>query len=255
MALSYLESYNPANNSWTELPSLLAPVENPACAAVNNILYFFGGDNGTAISGTVQGYVTSSNSWGYGSYVGFTARTRASAAVLNGLIYVLGGYNTGVSGNQGGYLARVEAYDPATDSWNNSIPGLGVGAANVGAASLNGILYAFGGITQSGATNFMAAYNPATNSWTPKNNLPFSGGGEGAVVNGVLYAFSHATDSAYSAVPTAYAYHPASDSWSAQCPLLYEQAGFETTAVGNSVYAIGGSNSLLNPGLNEMDAF
>ncbi len=254
MALAYLESYDPLANSWTDLPSMNPAVENPACAAFGNIVYFFGGDDGVNVSGGVQGYVTTSTSWGTGNYVGFTPRTRARAAVLNNLIYVVGGYNTGISTLNGGYLGVMEAYDPMADSWTGKA-GLGVAVADVGLASLNGILYAFGGVTHNGPASFMAAYDPGSNSWSYKSSLPFSGGGDGFVENGVLYAFSHATDTVPTLPPTVYSYDPSTDSWTSHCSLPNPRAGFGAVAVGNSVFAIGGSNSPSNTGLNQAGAF
>ncbi len=254
MALGYLESYDPQTNSWTNLPSLVSAVENPACAAYGNILYLFGGDDGVDVSGTVQGYVTTSNSWGTGSYVGFTPRTRASAVVLNNLIYVVGGYNTGITNLNGGYLGVVEAYDPVANQWASEA-GLGLGVANTGLGVLNGTLYAFGGITNSGPSSFMAAYNPSSNSWTYKSNLPFSGAGDGLVVNGVLYAFSNVTGTVWTTTPTVYSYNPTSDTWTAQCPMPNPRSDFGVVNINNIVYAVGGSNSLSNTGLTQAGTF
>lgn len=251
VALGYLESYNPGTNVWTELPSMLSSVEYPACAVSNNNIYFFGGDDGTNVSGYVQGYVASSNSWGYGNNDGFTPRTKASATVLNGIIYVIGGYNTAITGNQGGYLGVVEAFNPSTGTWNDLIAGLGTGVAGIGVAVLNGTLYVFGGITSSGPTSLMAAYNSGSNSWTYKSNVPFGGAGNGLVVNGILYAFSDVTDPVDTSFPTVYAYNPTSDTWTSRCPMPVKRAGFQTVAVNNALYAIGGLNSLGDPGLNE----
>lgn len=254
MALGYLDAYDPSTNSWTSLSSMPSPVEYPACAAYGDILYFFGGDDGVNISGTVQGYVTDTGIWGNGNYSGFTPRTRATAVVLNGLIYVVGGYNTGIPNLNGGYLGVVEAFDPVAGLWTSKA-GLGVGVASVGLAALNGTLYAFGGITHNGPTSMMAAYNPSSNSWTSKSSLPFSGAGDGLVVNGVLYAFSHVTDTVWTAAPRVYAYNPSLDSWTAQCSMPNPRAGFGAVNVGSVVYTSGGSNSLSNTGLTQGAVF
>jgi hypothetical protein len=256
MALSYMESYDPQTDNWAELPQMLAPVEYPACAVVSNIIYFFGGDDATGnISGTVQGYVTNSQSWGYGNYVGFTPRTRASACVLNGLIYVIGGYNPGITGNVGGYIGGMQAYNPSIGSWNNPTASFGVAKADVGVAVLNGKIYAFGGNSNSGPVSDMEVYDPVHNNWSYKNPVPFSGAGNGVVINGTLYAFSYVTQTVYTNTPMIYAYNPTTDLWSAECPMPYKRSGFETVTVNNIVYAIGGSNPLSNLGLNEEGAF
>jgi N-acetylneuraminic acid mutarotase len=235
----------------------MTAVESPACAVVGNIIYFLGGDDTSGNeSGLVQGYVSSSNTWGYGSNYGFTPRTRASTGVLNGLIYVVGGYNPGITGNNGGYLQTVEAYNPLTNTWNDTLSSMGILRANAGVGVVNGILYVFGGITNSGSTNVMQAYNPTSNLWTFKASLPFSGSGDGVVVNGVLYAFSDVTDSVASNSPTVYAYNPSTDTWTSHCQMPNHRAGFGVVAVSNDLYAIGGLGvSTPFTGLNEKGVF
>jgi len=242
MALGYLESYDPSLDLWTDLPSMLARVEYPACAVVGQNVYFFGGDDSTGNeSGLVQGYDSASTLWGYGTSTGFTPRTKATACFLNGLVYVVGGYNPGVTGNIGGYLRTVEAYDPYGDRWTNPVAPMGIPRANVGMGAVNGILYAFGGIADSGPTSVMQAYDPASNTWSYKTSLPFDGAGDGVVINGILYAFSGVTDSVAAGPGTVYAYDPATDTWTRRCPMPDPRVGFGAVPVGSDVYVIGGS--------------
>ena len=81
-----------------------------------------------------------------------TARGYAAGRVLNGKLYVVGG------GSGGQPLGRVEAYNPATNTWATkaSMPSA---RWNLAAASANGILYALGGLGPNGYTK-NEAYTP-----------------------------------------------------------------------------------------------
>jgi N-acetylneuraminic acid mutarotase len=83
-----------------------------------------------------------------------------AGSVVDGKLYVLGGGNYQVSGSVSP-LATVEVYDPAIDKWasDTSMP---TARQNLGAATVNGMLYAFGGRDQAYdtyATN--EAFTPA----------------------------------------------------------------------------------------------
>src|SRR5689334_19119241 len=58
----------------------------------------------------------------------------------------------------------------------------------LGAAAVNGKIYAIGGRTSSGVTGAVEEYNPTTNTWSTKANMPTARGHIGAeVVDGKIY--------------------------------------------------------------------
>ena len=75
----------------------------------------------------------------------------AGAAVADGVLYVIVG---GVVGR-----SAVYAYDPVADVWTLKAP-MGFPRSSVGAASLNGIVYAIGGFN----TSLIFCCNKSTNS-------------------------------------------------------------------------------------------
>ena len=90
-------------------------------------------------------------------------------------------------------LDTVQAYDPATDKWSTksslNTPRLQVG---LGVDSVNHLLYAVGGATAApdyNALDTVEVYDPATDSWTPKQHLNTPRGAPAvAAVNGKIYA-------------------------------------------------------------------
>jgi len=77
-------------------------------------------------------------------------------------------YAVGGVGQTGLPLATVEVYDLATDKWSTAAS-LNVPRAGLGAAAVNGKIYAIGGrtgSTSSPAVNTVEVYDPSVNSWT-----------------------------------------------------------------------------------------
>src|SRR5438067_6271696 len=99
-----------------------------------------------------------------------TARTGLRVAVVNGILYAIGGAD-----NSGANLNRVEAYDPATNTWSQKAP-MATARQIFAAGALNGTIYALGGVglvgNSFGALASVEAYDPAGNTWTPAPPLP-----------------------------------------------------------------------------------
>ena len=80
--------------------------------------------------------------------------------------------------------------------------------------AVNGAIYAIGGVTASGTVAGVAAYDPGTDTWSPKAPLPAARqAGDGAtLIGGLLYA-----PGGYNAsnvlTKSLYAYNPASNTW------------------------------------------
>jgi hypothetical protein len=70
---------------------------------------------------------------------------------------------------------------------------------------MGGILYAAGGANGTGNLPVVEAYDPATNTWTPRASMPASlGSMGGAVMDDVMYVMGGSL-----AVPVTYAYSAA----------------------------------------------
>ena len=170
-----------------------------------------------------------------------TPRVYFGTAVVGGRIYAIGGYS-------GSTLATVEAYDPATDQWTSraSMP---TPRAHFVVAAVGGKIYAIGGY-QLGvfgtATTLYATeeYDPATNTWTTKTELPhdpplgyrnsYIGG---AAAGGKIYVtvFNVATPG----LTATYEYDPVADAWTTnKAPVPFPYTRYASTSLNGKVYVL-----------------
>ena len=142
------------------------------------------------------------------------------AGAINGIIYVVGGVHTDwVTPPFRSYqLSRVDAYNTATNAWSRvaSLPGPRFQAN--GASAINGRLYVTGG-NRFGPSSYIPTktlfvYNPGTNNWGRKADMPQPGcNGVQGVIAGKLYVYVPACDGSSTSTVRFYRYNPATDTW------------------------------------------
>jgi N-acetylneuraminic acid mutarotase len=176
-AYSSALAYSPASDSWTSIAEM--PTQRlymAGAAGPDGLLYTIGGGAGASQLSTsiVEAYDPATDTW-HGVAPMPTPRTQLAAITgPDGRIYALGGF-TGVSYDE--YqtpLATVEAYTPATNSWQvlASMPTPRINFAV--AVGIDGKIYAIGGWNAAGtpAMANVEAYTPATNTWEVVASLP-----------------------------------------------------------------------------------
>jgi N-acetylneuraminic acid mutarotase len=165
-ALTTVEAYTVATNSWSTKAPMLTARERFAAVEVSGKVYAVGGlvpDTGVnpvwvKPTATVEVYDPVANSWTAKASMP-TARSSLRATAVNGLIYAIGG--DGVSANG---LLTVEAYNPATNAWATKAS-LPAGNPISSADAVNGLIYA---IRDYGEVD---VYDPATNTWTVRASM------------------------------------------------------------------------------------
>ncbi len=204
---------------------------------------------------TVEEYDPATDTWTTKSDMP-TARQGLSTSVVDGKIYAIGG---GASPS-GSYswaetFSTVEEYDPATDTWTrkSEMPtARGWHSANV----LDGRIYVIGGSSSvpSGGTAILAVevYEPATDSWTQKGDIPARiGAGFTSVVDGKIYAFG-----GYGGLGKVHEYDPVTDTWIQKADMPTRRCGLSTSVVNGKIYAIGGHpGSSPYPGLATVEVY
>jgi N-acetylneuraminic acid mutarotase len=169
-----------------------------------------------------------------------TKRTEVAAAALGGKIYVIGGFVRGLSF----ISAKVEEYDPSTDSWREraSLP---TGLHHAGIAVANDRLYVIGGFDQSlfnivwHPSAAVYEYNPQTDQWRARKAMPTARGALAvAVLNGKFHAVGgYGADGNTGAHEV---YDPSTDAWTIKAALPVPRDHHAAAVIDNRVYAIGG---------------
>jgi M6 family metalloprotease-like protein len=235
-ALSSVEAYSAASNTWTaKAPLPGARYDGNGAAAISGVLYLPGGRNSSGtLTRTLYAYTISSNVWTAKAALPVASGCGATVN-FSGSLYVL----TGCDGTSG-FKGRLHRYTPSTNSWTAraSAPAAH-GYPTVGV--INGKLYVAGGRKAAGsATATLHVYDPAANAWTTKRAMPSARyGAAGRVINGKLYVVG-GTDASGNALATAVVYDPATNGWSTEAPMPTARTGPGAGVIKNLLYAVGG---------------
>lgn len=140
-----LQAYDPASDTWTTKAPMPTPRIGFRVGVLNGLLYVVGGDD----VGTVEAYDPVTDTWATKQHM-LTARSGFDVGVVNGILYAVGG----ATGRDVALTItdRVEAYDPATNTWTTKAP-MPIGRLYPSVAVLNGVLYALGGNPPFGSTS------------------------------------------------------------------------------------------------------
>jgi N-acetylneuraminic acid mutarotase len=186
----FVYMYDPAANTWTRKGDMPHPTSGGVTAVFNNQLYVLTNCGGDACSFSndvplFYRYDPATDTWTSLPAPG-SSHTRGMGGFIGGKFYVTGGL-TGV-----GDPKHLDVYDPATNHWTTAAPiaRMRWAAAGVTVASK---LYLVGGFqmnadgTAAPAIRATSVYDPATNTWSTKAQLPTARAdiaGSRVVVNG-----------------------------------------------------------------------
>ena len=192
-------------------------------SAFNSTLYRFELRVGNWISSTANNMLTPQR-W-----------TSAVIPYPGGQMYVLNGASA--SGAPVNNMQTVDVQNGATGpSFANSTP-----ASTAGVATLNGMIYAFGGQLAGGSyTNALRRYDPATDTWTTLAPMPEAKATVGAAVNGKIYAIGGFNGVVNSARVDAY--DPATNTWQAMGTLPTTVSSQAVAVQGEWIWMVGDFN-------------
>jgi N-acetylneuraminic acid mutarotase len=210
-ALSSLQVYTPATDSWASLASSSVTLHQHTLTAWSGKLYAIGGiRSGTTVSANNYRYDTSTNTWSNMTAMG-TARCGAVAAVLGGKIHIMGGSTT----NTGTATTTLhEVYDIANNTWSTAAA-LPSGLYDAAAVVLNGKIHVIGGAIAGVPSAIHTVYDTSSNTWTSAASLPapvyVHGAGEAA---GKIYVMGGTPTWGSSIHLTEiHQYDPSTDTW------------------------------------------
>ena len=177
-----------------------------------------------------------------------TGRWDLSTSVVDGKIYAIGG----ASAYGSRPLRTVEEYDPATDTWTTKSE-MPTARQGLSTSVVNGKIYVIGGIDASGGSypgaktfSTVEEYDPATDRWATKSEMPTARGFHSAnVVDGRIYVIGGAPSCPWcGAILTLEVYEPATDTWIRKADIPRAIITASTSMVDGKIYAIGGQGTV-----------
>jgi len=193
-ALSSVEEYDPASDSWKSKSPIPDPLFWTSAAVYNGKIYVFGGarNQTTPATNIVYVYDPLTDTWSTKNNMPVSLQGFASI-VVNNKIYLLGGYNESTI-----IQKSLWEYDPLRDSWVQKTD-MSSARASHSMIYSNGIIYAIGGGLVAGvATNLVEQYNVATDTWVTGPSLNQARWGFGASINdGQIHVFGGGVTSGY----------------------------------------------------------
>ena len=188
-----------------------------------------------------------------------TVRSGFTTCVVDGKIFAIGGEVTGLGDLS---LSTVEMYDPKTDTWERKAD---MPTARTGAATsvVNGKIYAIGGTAlnrfeldvllvnnevrrirrwKPEDLPTVEMYDPETDTWTQKADMPTPRNTHTCVVDGKIYAIGGTSDKVKSfRLDTVEVYDPDTDTWAKGKNMNHARAGAAVSVVDGKIYVMGGT--------------
>ncbi|WP_019911913.1 Kelch repeat-containing protein [Paenibacillus sp. HW567] len=170
--------------------------------------------------------------------------TNMRVITVNGDMYRIGGYtsdSTKVESSD-----KVYKYEPINDAW---IPkaSMHVKREYFAIAESGGKIYVFGGQQHTNkftvALNSVEEYDPVTNVWTVKQDMPTGRMGmSAATVNGKIYVISGIVGENTLTSPVVEEYNPITNSWTKKKDIPTRRWTYGIGVYSNKIYIIGGYN-------------
>ena len=182
-----------------------------------------------------------------------TVRSSFSTCVVDGKIFVIGG-SLRLEWDEYGdlSLSTVEMYDPETDTWEGKA-NMPTVRSGVSVSVVDGKIYAIGGVKtkkyqvprgfghESEELPTVEMYDPATDTWTQKVDMPTPRKTKTCVVDGKIYAIGGwLTTNEQSQLETVEVYDPATDTWAKAQSMNHARCSTAISVVNGEIYAIGG---------------
>jgi N-acetylneuraminic acid mutarotase len=155
---------------------------------------------------------------------------------VGGRIVLVGGFDRELD-----IVARVDAYDPATDTWS-TWPDLPVALTHANATSVDGRLYVLGGLEGVDFAGSAATFRLDAGTWTRLADLPVGdergASGVAALDDGRL-VIAGGSDGDLT-LASVLAYDPGADSWSRLEDLPSPRSHPVAASIGGTLYVVGG---------------
>ncbi len=228
-------------DTWTLRANMPTARLGPKAEVVNGKIYVIAGVYANLRK--VEEYDPATDTWAVKADMP-TSRAIPVTGAVDGKIYVIGG-----EGSLGGSArATVEAYDPATDTWTRKAD-MPTPRARAAGCVVDGKIYVFGGARGGGSgypvMSTVEAYDPTTDTWTRKADMPDPRELlTTSVVGGKIYAIGGQQE--YGALrevyPTVDMYDPATGTWTKKADAPLPRKVHSACVLNDIIYVFGGRN-------------
>lgn len=235
-----VEVYNPGTNTWATKANMLTPRTSLATVLANNgKIYAIGGSDGNNPVGTVEEYDPNTDTWTSRANLPSPRAALGASLGSDGKIYVVGGISLSESQTN-----TVYAYDPDTDTWTTRASMPTPRSYLAVTADSAGKIYAIGGIDFSGQycsgrCVAVEAYDPDTDTWTTKANLP-SGISQVGVTTYGNKIYIMGSDFSTSNLGVVEEYDTDINTWTTLENMPTSRSALGAAISGGKIYAIGG---------------
>ena len=185
-----------------------------------------------------------------------TQRAGFATSVVNGKIYAIGGEVDKFGDME---LSTVEMYDPKSDTWERKAD-MPTARSDVATSVVDGKIYAIGGIKihkrkigpgwgyEIKRLATVEMYDPVTDTWTQKTDMPTARSTSTSVMDGKIYAIGGSALSRELVLKrkpwrldTVEVYDPATDTWAKGRSMNHARDGAAVSVVDGKIYAMGGT--------------
>lgn len=226
-----VESFDPATLKWKLLDSMTTPRGFIACEELNGKIYTIGGGWPNRTNKN-EAYDVATDSWSSQQCLCDTLGGMAGA-VVDGKIYVMGGFDQRL----------CLAYNPVYNKWVTKQPMPEGSGGEICAVVYKGFIYTFGGSdskTQT-ALNKVYSYNPASDQWTEKRQMPTARYGARAFVyKDKIYVIGGAPGE-HKSTGAVEVYDPAANTWAKLPDMPQPMVYFSCAVYKNKLYTFGGT--------------
>jgi hypothetical protein len=239
---SDLYQFDPVANSWTVKASLGLGMEDLVSMVINNKAYAGIGESRDLSTNTNQFYAydPSADTWTRKADFPGPARQSAFAFSIGGLGYVGLGYGAATPDYPTGFYSDLWQYDPSLDVWTQkaNFPGkdIPVWGAAFSPDNLVGYVVGSDDVFSGGINTYVQLvwrYDPATDSWTQKHNLPTGGMAfpSAMMLNGNAYVLGGGQE--------CWRYDASADSWTQVAFFGFREAGSAFAINGKGYFGMG----------------
>jgi N-acetylneuraminic acid mutarotase len=239
--LDTVQVFDAQTCTWSLGPTMPRAIHHANAAVHGGRIYVLGAME--TINFTTVGHVWSiapgDTEWQvHASMAAGQARGASIAATIGDRIYLVGGLRNGS-------VAQTSAYDPATDTWDTSLPPLPVNRDHGCGGAIGGTLYATGGrATGIGSLQGEVYALTPGGAWETRMPMPTARGGTacGVIGDRIVVVGGEGNGAVSSGVfAEVESYVPATNSWTEHDPMVTPRHGMGAAVIGNSLYVPGGA--------------